>query len=51
MAFVGCDESAVRAFPRTDDPTLHMPAEEAVRAHGLEVLNQLLCGIATGGTS
>lgn len=48
MALVGRDESAVRAFLKEEDPNLHMPVEEAVRANGLGVLDQLLRDIVAG---
>ena len=49
MALVGRDESAVRAFLQDEDPNLHVPVEEAVRAYGLGALDQLLRDIAVGG--
>lgn len=51
MALVGPDESAVRTFLKREDPTLHIPVEEAVQAHGLGALDQLLRDIAVGGSS
>ena len=49
MALVGRDEAAVRTFLKEEDPTENMPIDEAVRTHGLGVLDQLLRDIAVGG--
>ena len=51
MALVGRDENAVRAFLQKEDPNLHVPVQDAVRAHGLGALDQLLRDIAVGGSS